>query len=111
MRNRHYIFILLVGFVFFVGCPQTRDHVFKKRGYVNVGVMQGFGQGEAHENYIECKDDVYVFLGDHISDVISKLGNPDMKTMTMDGIEEWTYDEFKIRIFLESRWVKGWERF
>ena len=103
--------IVIMGLVFFTGCPQAHDHVFKKRGFVNVGVQQGFGPGQEHASYIECKEGVYLYLGEWRSQVITDLGQPDSRGMTVDGIERWTYDDLKLHVFLEYDEVTGWEPF
>ncbi|MBN2483327.1 MAG: hypothetical protein JXD21_03900 [Candidatus Omnitrophica bacterium] len=111
MNTMRTVALLCFGIIVLTGCPQARDHVFKKGGFVNLGVQQGFGPGEDHENYIECKEGVYVFLNDHTSEVFAKLGSPDVKQMNMDGIEEWTYTDLGVNVCFDSHWVKGWERF
>jgi hypothetical protein len=103
--------LLMMGLSVLVlaGCTGMANHVFTRPGSVNLGVVQGFGDGVDHIRYLEFSNGGLVYRGSSMGEVEIYCGLPTRKEVLLDGSESWIYESEGVEILFEEKFVHGWD--
>jgi len=103
---------IIFGFVcvmLFCGCVEMRDYVGVKEGHLGLDIERGFGEGKSVKDYYALGNGEGLVIRDRKEAVISKIGNPDHRECTLEGLEAWTYKERNLRLLFDGDFLNGWE--
>ena len=90
--------------LFLTSCIQMRDYTGIKEGAFGLDIQKGFGSGTEKKDYYVVKDGEGIIVGDKKREVVNKIGLPDKIESTIEGYENWTYEERKMKfLFKEGR--------
>lgn len=99
---------IAVSFIF-SSCVQMRDYTGIRNGSFGIDIKKGFGQGKEKKDYYITEDGVSFVVHDKKSEIVSKLGFPDERDVTLEGYECWIYKNRKLKLFFQDNYLKEWE--
>ncbi len=99
-----------VFLVMLAGCAQVRDYVGVKEGAFGLNLRSGFDQGADRKDYYLTEEGDCLVIGDTKDEITALVGAPDKIKTTLEGYEEWVYEDEKVKLFFGDERLKGFSR-
>lgn len=103
------LMICITMLFLFSACVQMRDYTGIRNGSFGIDIQKGFGEGKEKKDYYITEDGVSFVVHDKKSEIVSKLGFPDEREVTLEGYECWIYKNRKLKLFFQDDYLKEWK--